>query len=57
MEKEYYSPNDFMNLDSDSAMIQAAVDAAAESGAKVVIPRRNKRTGKDFWNITKAVEL
>src|SRR5690554_5788738 len=57
MYRNYYNPNDFQNYDNDSDMIQAAVNAAAKSGVKVEIPRWNQRTGKDYWNITKAIEL
>jgi hypothetical protein len=57
MKQNCYDPNNFAYLDDDSAMIQAAVDAASQSGATVEIPRRNLRTDKDYWNITKAIEL
>ena len=36
--KSVYTPNDFLELTSDSAMIQAAVDEAAKYGARVEIP-------------------
>ena len=45
-------PNFYKYLEDDSAMIQAAVDAAKESRAAVTIPRYNERTGKYVWNIT-----
>ena len=35
--KTVYTPNDFKHLLSDAAMIQAAVDAAAEAGVSNVI--------------------
>jgi len=57
MLKNCFNPNEFAYLADDSAMIQAAVDAAAENGSIVEIPRINIRTGKDYWNITKAIEL
>lgn len=57
MYKNYYNPNEFQNYDNDSDMIQAAVDAAAKLGVKVEIPRHNHRTGKDYWEITKSIEL
>lgn len=42
---------------SDSAMIQAAVDAAQKTGQAVVIPTHNARTGKDIWVIEKTIFL
>ena len=57
MKENCYNPNDFVHLDDDSAMIQAAVNAAAQFGATVEIPRHNLRTGKEYWSITKAIEL
>ena len=38
-------------------MIQSAVDAASECGEKVVIPRRNERTGEDIWMLPRAIKL
>ncbi len=55
--KNCYNPNEFAYLGSDSEMLQAAVDAAAKSGAIVEIPSHNTRTGKNYWTITKAIEL
>ena len=52
-----FNPNFYANLEDDSAMIQAAVDAAAETGETVTIPRHNERTGEDIWMITHAVRL
>lgn len=52
-----YNPNAYTHLSDDAAMIQAAVDAARESGAQVTIPRHNERTGKDFWDLPKAILL
>lgn len=57
MLKDCFNPNEFSHLDSDSAMIQAAVDIAAKLGARVEIPHHNLRTGKDYWSITEAIEL
>lgn len=57
MIKNNYNPNDFAYLDDDSAMIQAAVDKASKFGSIVEIPRYNLRTGKDYWSITRAIEL
>jgi polygalacturonase len=52
-----FDPNSYPHLLDDAAMIQAAVDAARESGEKVTIPRHNARTGKDFWDLPRAVKL
>ncbi len=52
-----FNPNSYAHLDSDSAMIQAAVDAAAKTGEAVTIPRYNERTGQRVWNITKEIVL
>jgi len=52
-----YNPNYYVNLSDDSAMIQAAVDAAAETGDEVIIPRYNARTGENIWNISRAIRL
>ena len=52
-----YDPNHYKHFNDDSAMIQAAVDAAKESGEKVIIPRHNERTGKNIWVINKTVNL
>ena len=54
---EKFNPNFYTDLDSDSAMIQAAVDAAAEVGEAVTVPRLNRRTGKRIWEITAAIRL
>lgn len=51
------SPNDFKGAD-DSAVIQAAVDAAAASGENTVtIPAMNARTGKPGWTISRTILL
>lgn len=55
--KSTFSPNDYKHLESDSAMIQAAVDEAAKYGAKVEIPRYNERTGEFIWNLDKTIFL
>ena len=52
-----YDPNHYIHLGDDSAMIQAAVDAAAATGETVTIPRRNARTGLSIWNIERAIRL
>lgn len=52
-----FDPNSYTHLPDDAAMIQAAVDAARETGASVVIPRHNERTGKDLWDLPRAVLL
>jgi len=55
--KNIYSPNDFVHLDSDSKMIQAAVDEAAKYGAAVIVPRYNERTGKCAWELDESIKL
>ncbi|MBE7002130.1 MAG: hypothetical protein E7421_05500 [Ruminococcaceae bacterium] len=52
-----FNPNFYAHLADDSAMIQAAVDAAAETGDAVTIPRHNARTGKPIWDICRAILL
>ncbi len=52
-----FDPNYYAHLENDSAMIQAAVDAAAETGDAVTIPRYNARTGGHVWNISKSILL
>lgn len=49
--------NQYLDAASDADMIQMAVDAARETGAPVIIPKRNARTGKDLWEIEKTVLL
>ena len=53
----YIDANKFLNCDSDSDMIQAALDEACLSGVSVVVPKINKRTGKAIWNIEKTIKL
>ena len=53
----YIDVNQFLTCECDSDMIQAALDTAKETGESVVIPKINKRTGKDIWDITKTVLL
>ena len=58
MGKNYFDPNEFASLGSDSKMIQAAVDEAEKSGAnRVVIPAYNERTGSFLWVIDKTILL
>ena len=52
-----YCANDYAYLGSDSAMIQAAVIAAAEDGAEAVIPCINARTGEKLWSIDETILL
>ncbi len=52
-----FDPNFYKHLEDDSAMIQAAVDAAAEIGGTVTIPRHNERTGESIWHICRAIQL
>ncbi len=54
---DQFNPNFYAHLEDDSAMIQAAVDAAKESRAAVTIPRYNERTGKYIWNISRSIKL
>jgi len=49
--------NDFKKFCSDSAMVQSAVDKAAQSGETVTIPRINPRTGENVWIFDEAVQL
>lgn len=53
----YIDVNKFIGCTGDSEMIQSAVDEARETGEQVVIPKINKRTGKDVWNIDKTIYL
>ncbi|MBE6600863.1 MAG: hypothetical protein E7640_06710, partial [Ruminococcaceae bacterium] len=55
--KNVYTPNDYKELESDSKMIQAAVDEAAKHGATVVIPRLNERTGECLWLLDESIKL
>ncbi len=55
--KEFYTPNDFLQ-GTDSERIQAAVDAAHDTGCNLVkIPRINEVNGKQGWIIDKTVLL
>lgn len=56
---EYFTPNQPSCMkSSDSASINAAIQAAAASGCgKVVIPRKNARTGESRWVIDEAILL
>lgn len=54
----YITPNDPAYYgQTDAETIQNAVDAAAKTGAMVLIPRYNARTDSTIWNIEKAVVL
>lgn len=55
--KSIYTPNDYKHLESDSKMIQAAVDEAAKYGATVEIPRFNERTKEFAWNLDETIFL
>ena len=57
--RQYITPNDpDVIRDTDSASIQAAVDAAEACGCgKVVIPRMNVRTGEAVWIIGETILL
>lgn len=41
----------------DAAMLQAAIDLAAAVGARLVIPRENPRTGKEGYEVARALLL
>ncbi len=58
MIEKFVTPNDngIMGA-SDSESIQNAVDFASKKGLKVVIPRKNFRTGKAEWSIDKSILL
>lgn len=57
MIRQYISPNETIGT-TDSESIQNAVDLAQEEGInKVVIPRKNARTGKCIWMIGKTIRL
>lgn len=49
--------NDYLSCATDSEMIQAALDAAREYGEEVILPKHNRRTGRDLWEISKTVLL
>jgi len=51
------TPNQFKDVPSDSAAIQAAVDFAAPRGEPVTIPAWNERTGTNLWVISETVRL
>lgn len=53
----YINVNQFLEATCDSDMIQAAVDAAQNTGQAVLIPRINARTGQPRWDITKTILL
>lgn len=55
--KNIYTPNDYKDLETDSQMIQAAVDEAAKFGAAVVIPRYNERRGECTWVLDETILL
>lgn len=55
--KSVYTPNDFATLETDSKMIQAAVNEAAKYGCQVIIPRFNERTGKCIWELDESIKL
>ncbi len=51
----YIDVNEYVNCSCDSDMIQSALDEARVTGAAVVIPRKNCRTGKQIWDISKTI--
>ena len=52
-----FNPNFYMDAADDAEMIQKAVDKAAKTGEKVIVPRHNERTGKDIWIIPRAIKV
>lgn len=50
-------PNYYIEAADDAEMIQNAINAAAETGERVTIPRHNLRTGRDIWIIPRAILL
>jgi len=55
--KDFYSPNDFIE-GSDSARIQAAIDAASNEGCNcVVIPKCNQKSNTYRWVIDHTILL
>ena len=59
MNRYHMDPNDFVNVsDSDSRMIQKAVDEAHRTGCNsVIIPSLNQRTGAYLWVIEESILL
>ena len=55
--KQIFTPNDYLHFDTDSKMIQAAVDDAAKVGATVEIPRYNERTKSYIWELDESIIL
>ena len=54
----YITPNDPRYFgDTDGQTIQNAVNAAAAMGAKLVIPRWNRRTEQTRWDVEKTIVL
>ena len=54
----FLTPNDpAFYAETDAQTIQNAVDAAAERGVALVIPRWNERAQSTVWNIEKAIQL
>ena len=58
MIRNYVDPNEYLSAESDSKMIQSAVDAAERSlCARVVIPAFNARRGEYVWIIEETILL
>jgi len=51
----YLNISQFKHLACDSDMIQAAIDAAQESGEAVLVPKKNPRTGEAIYSVTKTI--
>lgn len=54
---ELWNANAHADLESDRAMIQAAVDEAARAGREAVVPAVNARTGRRVWDMDGTVYL
>ncbi len=53
----YIDVNKYLDCTCDSDMLQKALDDAKVTGQAVLVPKINKRTGKDVWDISKTVYL
>lgn len=53
----YINVNEYSHLSCDSDMINTAITDAAKYGKAVLIPKFNKRTGENVWNIEKSIVL
>ena len=53
----YRNISQYKHLACDSDMIQAAIDAAQETGQAVLVPKKNPRTGEAIYSVTKTIVL